>query len=52
MKPKFNPFAVGTYDWYMADAKVTSAGSGKCHPPERYVAVADRFEGIASVSRA
>jgi hypothetical protein len=25
MKPKFNPFAVGTYDWYMADAKVTSA---------------------------
>lgn len=25
MKPKSNPFAVGTYDWYMADAKLTPA---------------------------
>lgn len=23
MSPKSNPFAVGTYDWYMAEAKQT-----------------------------
>ncbi|MBR8186482.1 hypothetical protein KDW54_29235 [Burkholderia ambifaria] len=25
MNPKSNPFAVGTYDWYVAEAKMTPA---------------------------
>ena len=32
MNPKSNPFAVGTYDWYVAEAKLTPAEAASAIP--------------------